>query len=142
MNWYKITKISFPLVEPNSNNYDQYTDIAHEGYNYSRKFNLPYPGKLDKIILWFVEGMPNESSHNWKFYEWKTTSDMSHRDWNKCWGNFEKLLAVGRYDIKRDIVSMRTHINVPAMFLNQEYIVNEIVDMLDRKFNNPVIVPL
>lgn len=142
MNWYKLTKFAFPLVNPESHSYDQYTDIAHEGYNYSREFQLPYPGKLNKIVLWFVEGMPNESSSNWNFHEWKTTPDMSHRDWNKTWGNFERILAIGRYDASKDTVSLRIHKSTKEMSLNGRYIQDEIVKILDRKFNNPAVVPL
>ena len=142
MNWYKQIKFSSPLMAPDSHNYEQYQDLAHEGYGYSDKVKGPYPGKVSKIVLWFIRGMPNERSHEWQWHAWNTRSDMSHRDWNETWKNFHEILAVGRYDIEKDTVSMRIHLSTPGMFLNNTYITNEVVKMLDRQFNNPAIVEL
>jgi len=135
-------KVAFPLMEPGGHSYENYQDLAHEGYGYSDKFKGPYPGKVSKIVLWFIRGMPHERSSEWDLNTWDATSDMSHRDWKDTWKNFHEILAVGRYDVTKDTASMRIHLSTPGMFLNNEYITNEVVKMLDRQFNNPAIVEL
>ena len=131
MNWYKLTKFAFPLIEPESHRYKDHMDIGHEGYGYSEEFGVPYPGELTLITLWFVDG-------NFDIHIWDKSSVWGHRDWNEYYEHINNILSTGRYDKEKDVLSMRIfYSDFPG---RKSFLRNRIVQILDKKFNNPAIV--
>lgn len=131
MNWYKLIKVSFPLVNPESHQYKTHMDIGHAGYGYAEEFLVPYPGKLTPITLWFVDD-------NFNIHTWDKSSVWGHCDWNEYFEHINNLLATGRYDKEKKVVSMRIfYSDFPG---RKSFLRNRIVRMLDDKFNNPAIV--
>jgi len=135
MNWYKIYKLAFPVID----RYEKpsYFDIGHGDIK-------KVPGN---IVLWFIDS-------DWKLN--KITEDIlrqktnknrptdeqfpysSHHDWDAT--NQPGILAIGRYDPNRKEASYRLGTSLFGIELFREREVRKRTEeILDREFNNPTI---
>jgi len=118
MNWYKL-KLAEPLIET-PEMYSRYYDFGHKQKN---------------IILWFIDNKFN-------FHTTPVSKEIEkHYHWNEYEKNFDNIFTQGRYDPNEHTSSLYYGFMGDMMPKRKEYIKRRLETMVDKKFNNPKIIP-
>ena len=125
MNWYSITKLSSPMIEK-PDVYNRYYDFGHDRQS-------------SGIILWFLD-------RNYNFHTIENPKEMhGHLNWKEY--SQSNVLVQGRYDPNKHTTSMYFGFleQFPEFrnisFYREEKIKERFESMVDKKFNNPTIIP-
>ena len=126
MNWYKLKKMSSPIIETNPSDL-YYSEIGHD-------FGEGFTKELKPYILWFID-------EDWNIHTQRISPRIAtHDDWGRAEGkvlDLEYSIAKGRYDPEQHIVSIG---DIQTRGLPKEDVIRNIQFILDDAFNSPAII--